>query len=414
MNEFKEKAQLWASSFSMASIMDSQGYADPYARFDWCICAGEKERFVSKNKGSFLQIQAFIDRHPQSFIPGFLSYELKDEVEDLESQLPDYTDFPLACFFIPRYRIIANGDTIWIDAAQAEQVLQEILSQDRTLPPFSFSGSIQQRMSEQEYKQTFSSVYQHLLRGDIYEMNLCQEFYAEQVDLHPLSTYQKLTSSSPTPFSSFFKLDDLYVISASPERFLQKKANVVLSQPIKGTAARFSDPEKDKASRMHLLNSEKERSENVMIVDLVRHDLTRSALPGTVQVKSLMEVQSFKQVHQLVSSITCQVSQDLPLSKLLQQTFPPGSMTGAPKKRAMELIEHFEKSRRGVYSGTLGYFYKGDFDFNVVIRSILYNAKNRYLSFQVGGAITVQSDADQEYQECLLKASAIINLLKGT
>lgn len=393
--------------------MDTRGYPDPYSRFQWCICAGEADRYVAQEGNTFQDLQDFINRYPQAFIPGYLGYDLKDEVELLSNQLPDHSDFPRAFFFLPKYRILGDQDTVWIEGTHPQQVLQAILKVNAALPAFSFSGELKARMSKKAYNQAFQAIYQHLLRGDIYEMNLCQEFYAEQSSIDPLAAYIQLTTGSPTPFSCFLKMDAYYIISASPERFLQKKGPQLCAQPIKGTAPRYRDPDKDQQSKENLLHSPKERSENIMIVDLLRHDITRSAIPGSVKVKDLLQIQSFPQVHQLVSTILCQTDPEIPLTQIIKNAFPPGSMTGAPKKRAMEIIETYEKNKRGVYAGAIGYFHQGDFDFNVVIRSMLYNALKRYLSFQVGGAITLGSDAEAEYEECLLKASAIIRLLKG-
>jgi len=221
-----------------------------------------------------------------------------------------------------------------------------------------------------------------------------------------------LNKLSPTPFANYFKINDHYIISATPERFLSRRGRKLISQPIKGTSSRNSDFIKDTEQKEALYSNEKERAENVMIVDLVRNDLTKSAKQGTVRVEELFGVYSFKQVHQMISTVVCDLDENLSNAKIISNTFPMGSMTGAPKISAMQLAEKYESSKRGVYSGAVGYFApNADFDFNVVIRTLLYNAKNKYLSFHVGSAITLDSDPEGEYEECLLKGKAIIDVL---
>lgn len=412
MESFKRKALQWASSFSTLCLLDSHGFEDPYSRFQWTLCAGEQQRFhPGEGTSAFPGIQQFIDRFPDAFIPGFLSYDLKNEAEALESSLPDHTGFDTAFFFLPRYTLQAINGVVHISGKQAAEVLQQILEQPQDEDIFQFEGRIRPRISRQGYREAFDAVSRHIQRGDIYEMNLCQEFYAAQCNLNPVAAYMQLSQLSPTPFSGFLCYDRKYIISASPERFLQKTGSRLISQPIKGTARRYADPGQDARSRQRLRDSEKERSENVMIVDLVRHDLTRSARPASVQVPGFLEIQSFRQVHQMVSTVSAEARRDLSSTEIIRNTFPPGSMTGAPKKRAMEIIEACEFSRRGVYSGCMGYFKGADFDFNVIIRSLLFNAQSGYLSFHVGGAITAASLEASEYEECLLKASAIQSLL---
>src|SRR5690606_12086207 len=231
--------------------------------------------------------------------------------------------------------------------------------------------------------------------------------------IKPVEIYHALNRISPTPFSVYFKASGRYVISASPERFLCRRGNKLISQPIKGTSPRNPDQVQDEAHKFMLLNNEKEKAENVMIVDLVRNDLTRSARPGSVQVEELFGVYSFRQVHQLISTVVCEKADNLSNTRIIANTFPMGSMTGAPKISALKLAEKYERSRSGVYSGAIGYFGPdGNFDFNVVIRTLLYNASTNYLSFQTGSAITLDSDPEKEYEECILKAQAIMEVLK--
>lgn len=394
INLFKEKARLWASSFSTVCIMDSNGYSDPYGSFALRIAIGEKDRYQSNDHEKIKELEHFIDRYPNTFIPGYFSYDRH------------------IFFFVPKILLDITEKTVIIDAADPNSVIQKIEETPIKYQKVNFQGKIQPCMSRDDYRNAFNALRKHILRGDIYEVNLCQEFYAENARLHPFAAYIELNAISPTPFSCFFKYDDTSLISASPERFLYHNHNTIISQPIKGTAPRGKTPYEDKAIVEKLKNSPKEQSENIMIVDLVRNDLTASAQPGTVTVKELLGVYSFKQVHQLISTVSCKAKSGIDSTNIIANTFPPGSMTGAPKLRAMELIEKYEKSKRGIYSGSIGYFEgKGKFDFNVVIRTLIYNTKENYLSFHVGGAVTAQSIEEDEYNECLLKASAIRQML---
>jgi para-aminobenzoate synthetase component 1 len=272
--------------------------------------------------------------------------------------------------------------------------------------------AIRSRFDRNEYIQTIQEIQKHIQRGDIYEINFCQEFYVKNAEIDPLMVFIALNNLSPTPFANYFKINNLFIISATPERFLSRRGNKLISQPIKGTSSRNTDAKRDEMQKDELLKNEKERAENVMIVDLVRNDLTKSAKPGTVRVEELFGIYSFKQVHQMISTVVCEADEKLSNTGIIANTFPMGSMTGAPKIRAMQLAEKYERSKRGVYSGAVGYFApNGDFDFNVVIRTILYNAQQKYLSFHVGSAITLDSDPEKEYEECLLKGKAIRDVL---
>lgn len=395
INIFKEKAQLWASSFSSVCIFDSNGYKDPYSSLSFMIAVGTEAEYRSNGPVDAVALQEFIDSHPEQIIPGYLTYELA------------------AFFFVPKYVITCKSDIVTILGHNSESIIQAIESTADTSEPINFKGEIKARMSRDEYSYSFNKLKEHILKGDLYEVNLCQEFYVDNAELNSYRAYKELNATSPTPFSCYFKHDDLAIISASPERFLSRKGNIIVSQPIKGTAPRGKTPKEDIENREHLRNDPKEISENVMVVDLVRNDLSVIAEPGTVKVEELLGVYSFKQVHQLISTISCNAREGLSSSELVTKAFPPGSMTGAPKISAMELIKRYEKSNRGLYAGSIGYFNGNhDFDFNVIIRTIIYNLNTRYLSFHVGGAVTSLALEEQEFEECLLKASAINSLLK--
>jgi para-aminobenzoate synthetase component 1 len=345
-----------------------------------------------------------------------LSYDLKNETEGLASDNSDHIGFPDLCFFIPEVILQLSGQELLIGTFndRHETIFHEIcameppMGKERTAPT-----PINSRISRAEYIRIIQQLQQHILRGDCYEINFCQEFFASDVTIDPVQVYCSLSDTSPNPFAAYYKTGDRYLLCASPERYLKKEGDHIFSQPIKGTAQRnLHDAGEDVKNREHLYNSAKDRSENVMIVDLVRNDLSKICEEASVQVEELFGIYSFPQVHQMISTVSGQLRSDIHFIEAIKATFPMGSMTGAPKKRVMELIEQYEQTRRGIFSGAVGYITPdGDFDFNVVIRSIMYNAANKYLSFQAGSAITFYSDPEKEYEECLLKAAAIKKVL---
>ncbi|MEC7262982.1 MAG: anthranilate synthase component I family protein, partial [Bacteroidota bacterium] len=293
-----------------------------------------------------------------------------------------------------------------------QQIVASIHSNESS-KPVDRPVKIKMRIHKDTYFEKANSFLQHIHRGDIYEANFCQEFYAENSTIDPIAVYQKLNAISEPPFAVFMKLQERYLMCASPERYLKKMGQMVISQPIKGTAPRGKTKSEDLKFKTDLEHDEKEKAENIMIVDLVRNDLSKSALQGSVKVEELCKVHSYKQVHQMISTIISTVSKEKNPIELIKETFPMGSMTGAPKLSAMQIIENLEETKRGLYSGAVGYFDpNGDFDFNVVIRSILYNEANKYVSFSVGSAITSKSDPEKEYRECLLKAKAMRKVLE--
>lgn len=413
--QFEKQALEWAQQFDEVCFFHSNGYRDEYTQIESLLAVQALHSFVAKDNNIFMALEKFRARHPNKWMPGFFSYDLKNETEDLTTSFPDRLAFPEAYFFVPSIILYFQDKQVRIEAPHPQDVYQDIL----TFVPRAHIDSqkkagitFQKRMTKARYMEAFQNMLAHIRKGDIYEVNLCQEFYAERVALSPLAVYQKLNKVSPTPFSCFFKRKENYILSASPERFLAKRGNTLISQPIKGTAPRGMTEEEDFRLIETLRNNPKEIAENVMIVDLVRNDLTRSAQAGTVKADRQLEVHTFEQVHQLVSTISCQKKTAISDVAAIRNTFPAGSMTGAPKISAMKLCDRYENSKRGIYSGAVGYFDPaGNFDFNVVIRSLLYNSKNEYLSFHTGGAITIDADAENEYAECLLKASAILKTL---
>lgn len=409
---FKQKALHWANQFDVCCLLDSNQYPDVYSAYDFILAADVQAEIQCNSGNAFEQLKAFQEANKQ-WLFGFFSYDLKNEIEDLVSNNTDHLNFPELYFFIPKYLIaVKNGKAEVLIGDDA--VLNEI--NDFKIEESESTGqlNIERRLSKTAYLNKVEKLKEHIIRGDIYEVNFCQEFFAENAKINPVETFGLLNDISPTPFAGFLKVNEHYILSATPERFLAKRGSKLISQPIKGTARRSADSKEDEQIKIQLRNDVKEQSENVMIVDLVRHDLTKSAVKGSVKVEELFGIYSFPQVHQMISTITCELDSAIHFIDTIKNAFPMGSMTGAPKVKAMKLIEQYEETKRGVYSGSFGCISPdGNFDFNVVIRSILYHSANQYLSFQVGGAITYNSDAEKEYEECLLKASAILKVLNA-
>ncbi|KLT65741.1 anthranilate synthase component I family protein [Pedobacter sp. BMA] len=410
ISDFKKKAIHWADQFDVCCVLDSNEYKDAYSVYDYIIAAGVQKDLTCLEGAGFETLKTFYETHKQ-WIFGFFSYDLKNELEDLHSENIDYLNFPDLYFFIPQYLIAVKHGKIELLLGN-KAVLEQIEAYQPVNNARVSSPDIKQRISKNQYISKVELLKSHIVRGDIYEVNFCQEFFADHAAINPLETFELLNQVSPTPFAGYFKYHHQYILSATPERFLCKRGSKLISQPIKGTARRSHNPQEDKQIKVQLRNDTKEQSENVMIVDLVRHDLTKSAVKGSVKVEELFGIYTFPQVHQMISTISCELDPGIHFIDAIKNAFPMGSMTGAPKVKAMNLIEEYEETKRGIYSGSFGCISPdGDFDFNVVIRSILYNAENRYLSFQVGGAITYHCDPEKEYDECLLKASAILKVL---
>jgi para-aminobenzoate synthetase component I len=409
----KEKVLNWAQQFDTFSFLDNHQYQiEPHSME--CLLAAGVRRQLKVDAGNALgQLQKFIDDR-KSWLFGHLGYDLKNEIEAFSNSQKSGIEFPDLFFFEPEVIIRLGEKEMMIEAENPDEVFAAISVASQPTDGFkSNTVQVQSRFSQQEYISTIKKLQQHILRGDCYEINFCQEFYDEEAMIDPVSVYKKLSNISPNPFSALYKMDDQWLICASPERFLKKQGNKILSQPIKGTSKRVKgNKRQDEISKNDLLHSAKDRSENVMVVDLVRNDLAKVCKEGTVQVDELYGIYSFPQVHQMISTVSGELDSDITFSDIIKATFPMGSMTGAPKRRVMQLIEQYEQTKRGIFSGAVGYISPDDdFDFNVVIRSIMYNANTGYLSFQTGSAITFYSDPEKEWEECLLKATAIKTVL---
>jgi len=401
--------------FSIFCFLDNHEY-DFDKSYECVAGVGVLKSIISNGANSLRDIDQILQT-TADWIFGHLAYDVKNEIENLQSYNPDYVCFPDFYFFIPEIVFILTEDELKIgvfNSAAAQKIYDEIISSEPIEGVRYPSPLLRARFSKEEYIETVKKLQQHILRGDCYEINFCQEFYSNQLVIDPLLVYKKLSELSPNPFSAFYKHNDEYLMCASPERFVKKKGNTIMSQPIKGTANRVkNDLAADEQRKDNLFYNDKERSENIMIVDLVRNDLAKICTQGSVSVKEFLKVYTFPQVHQMISTVAGNLKENISIADVFYATFPMGSMTGAPKKKVMELIEKYEKTRRGLFSGTLGYINpEGDFDFNVVIRSILYNQSNSYVSIQAGSAITFKSDPKNEYEECLLKITAMKKALE--
>lgn len=381
------------------------------------LAAGAETSFQlsRSDTGRLDEMQAFIDAHRGKWMIIALSYELKDHIERLTTSHQDPVGFPMVHIYVPQTLLsLEKGRicTVQQHSANAEETLREAIQTSfRELPPVVVE--LTPRLSQQDYLDDIRRMQDHIQRGDIYEVNYCQEFFTETTDFHPFATYRKLHHLTRAPFSAFHRCGSSYLLCASPERYLKREGHTVISQPIKGTIRRGRTPQEDQALVEQLRNDPKERSENIMITDLVRNDFSRSAIPGSVVVEELCGIHSFETVHQMISTVRATLPEGVSFTQLIRDTFPMGSMTGAPKVSAMKLIDRYERSARGLYSGTVGYIDPaGNTDLNVVIRSLLYNASSGYLAARVGGAITAASVPENEYEECLLKADALFNAIR--
>lgn len=410
--EMKQKVLNWLQQFDTFCFLDNHQYQINPHTVECLIAAGEKRRLQVNAGTALLQLQEFIDVK-QSWLFGHLGYDLKNEIEKLTTAKKSGIQFPDLFFYEPEIIIRLAENEIMIEAVNANSVFEEIINSSPSPSLQTTTPVIKNRISKEEYIEVVKKIKEHILRGDCYEINFCQEFFAEQTLIDPIEVYIQLSDFSPNPFSALYKMNNQWLICASPERFIKKQGDNILSQPIKGTARRVIGNEyKDEISRNELFNSAKDRSENVMVVDLVRNDLAKVCAEGTVQVDELYGIYSFPQVHQMISTVSGRVKANTSFTDIIKATFPMGSMTGAPKRSVMGLVEQYEQTKRGIFSGAVGYISpEGDFDFNVVIRSIMYNADTAYLSFQTGSAITYYSDPENEWEECLLKAKAIKTVL---
>ncbi|MFK8007467.1 MAG: anthranilate synthase component I family protein [Saprospiraceae bacterium] len=417
---FKKKAFAWATQFEVVSYLDSNQHISKYSKYEALLAVGAEDEILpsEKEQSSFETLKSFYDTK-KDWIFGFLTYDVKNEIEDLHSNNLDNIELPNLHFFQPKIVIEFLQKEIKIHSKyeKAISVFEEI-NETSILNGSIFSNKkiqkkdIQHRIPKEEYLEKIGQIKSHISKGDIYEMNFCQEFFVEDAEVNPYTLFEKFNTIGKAPFAAFYKFKNKYLLCESPERFVTKRGQKLISQPIKGTIKRGVTVEEDEQLKKQLYHSPKDRSENVMIVDLVRNDFGKSCKAGSVEVEELFGIHSFEQVHQMISTIVGVLEEDVHFVDAIKNAYPMGSMTGAPKIRAMELIEQFEKTKRGLYSGAVGYITpEGDFDFNVVIRSMIYNEDKKYLSYQTGGAIIFDSNPEGEYEECLLKAKGFFQMM---
>ena len=414
-NSFKVQILHWINQFEVCTFLDTHAYASPYAAID-CIAAVHPTSFISLEKVAPSKVDAYIEQNKGEWIFAHFNYEYHNITKPNNKE--NLTGFPLAYLYTPAVTIELKENKVSIETVQdnPQGVFDQILATVTDQPIPSTTRSITPLVNKADYLENIHKILALIKRGEFYEINYCQAFEAAITNVDPVNLYKTLTTLSPTPFACFYKNDVSYLLCASPERYLQKKGTGLVSQPIKGTIKRNPQNEVDDQLQLEILqNSSKDKSENVMVVDLVRNDLSKICEPGSVEVSELFGIYSYPQVHQMISTITGKINNNISFSEILEATFPMGSMTGAPKKSVMETIDLLEPTKRGLYSGTVGYINPaGDFDFNVVIRSIFYNSQSGSVNYQVGGGITIYSDPEKEYEECLLKASAIKKVLAPT
>ncbi|MDC0177395.1 anthranilate synthase component I family protein [Polaribacter sp.] len=411
--EFKHNLLSWAQQFETVLWLDSNNDHQKYSTFDGVLAADDFTSIHTDYYKAFEKLKEY-QSITKDYIFGYITYDVKNDVEQLSSTNFDGLNFADLYFFQPKKLFFIKGNSIafhYLKMVDDEikddfEEIQKFKSPTSQVPKSELK--IKLRIHKDEYYAKASRFLEHIKEGNIYEANFCQEFYAEDATINPVEVYKHLNQISEPPFASFLKLEDKYALCASPERYLKKEGLHIISQPIKGTAKRLVSELEDAKLASDLMRNEKERAENVMIVDLVRNDLSKTAKKGSIKVEELCKVYSFKQVHQLISTVVSEIEETTHPVDVLKDSFPMGSMTGAPKISAMKIIEDLEETKRGLYSGTVGYFTpENDFDFNVIIRSILYNETKKYVSYSVGSAITAKSIVEKEYEECLLKAKAM-------
>jgi para-aminobenzoate synthetase component 1 len=417
---FKLKALSWANHFNTCCLLDGNDYpVSTYPARNWVLAVDALDE-MQAGENAFELLKSFhaaCDRE----IFGFFGYDLKNQLENLQSLNPDRLKFPDLYFFKPRFiiEIIESRVTINRNYPETFAIIEAIQKTDvadlNNESPDNLSIQLESRTARDEYLENVTAIKQQIGRGDFYELNYCTEFYATGVTINPVEIFMRLNKKGKAPFSCYFKLYDKYLLCASPERFLKKEGDKLISQPIKGTIKKGETAAENEPLKQQLQNDPKERAENIMIVDLVRNDLSKSSKVGSVQVEELCAVYEFNTVNQMISTVASQIVEGVHFIDAIKNAFPMGSMTGAPKIEVMKSIDLHENFRRSLYSGAVGYIsQEGDFDFNVVIRSILYNSGEKYLSLPAGGAITFDSKAENEFDEILLKARSMMEVLRAS
>lgn len=416
-HQIKSKLIQWANQFEEVVWLDSNDYPNSHNNYQ-AILAVEAERFFRTDSIKALDELKEYRKTNKDWLFGYLSYDAANLEVIQTNQKSDLLQFSKLNFFHPRKIFILKKNRIEIHYSSEKQgeiekdwnSINEIIPKKPSHKKLNLD--VKARLSKQEYLDKVETIKSYIDQGKITEINFCQEFYT-QADLeHPLAVYQHLNKISKTPFAAYLRLNDKYVMCASPERYLSHTDGEVKAQPIKGTAKRKKKELEDQQFRIALENNEKEVLENTIATEMIVNELYAIAEEGSVQVTELSKAYTFEQVHQLISTIVCQLHPKLEAIDAIIATYPMGSMTGIPKESSLSIIDELENFNRSLYSGSIGYFAPNDdFDFNVVIRSILYNATTNYVSFAAGGAITALSDPEKEYEECMVKVKAMAEVL---
>ena len=408
---FKQKMLNWANQFNIFCFLDNNKYNFNEPAFECMLAVGCSSSYSFTGKSDAENLQSFYNKNP-TWLFGNFGYNAFSTAYTKQTEVDA---FGQGFFFEPEIIIKVSGDKVEVIKTNIDENLLIATIEKFQCKKNNTVQKInaQPLFTKEKYIAKIKKVQEHIARGDCYEINFCQKFEAINATISPIDTYQKLAALSPAPFGALYKVNNDYCICSSPERFLEKQGTTLTSQPIKGTSRRVADKVVDAANKLHLTQSEKEKSENVMIVDLVRNDLSMVCKKGSVHVKELFGVYSFPQVHQMISTIQGEVDKDAAALHLIEACYPMGSMTGAPKQKVMQLIENYEEVDRGLFSGSIGYFTPdNNFDFNVVIRSIFYNDATNALYFFAGSGITFYSNAEKEYDECLAKVEALLQVLQ--
>lgn len=413
---FEKKALLFAQKSKHLVFLNSNNQPDDYKMQESILAFEPLSELLIEEDNAFEKLENYKKR-TNDWLFGFLTYDLKNQLQRLKSENFDGLNFPDLFFFQPKKIIFINSNNVVFHYLlnNENEILKDFNSINSLTIVEDFTKAnleIKQRISKEQYLEKVKQMQYEIAQGNIYEANFCMEFFSENKPIKPLKTYWDLNNISKAPFSSLLKMNNKYAISASPERYIQKQNQTIISQPIKGTAKRSGNKLEDENLKHQLQSNQKERAENIMIVDLVRNDMSKIAKKNSVTVDELCGIYSYNQTHNMISTIRAELNSEATFIDVIKETFPMGSMTGAPKYSAMKIIENLEQTKRGLYSGAIGYFTpEDDFDFNVVIRSVLYNQSEQYVSFSVGSAITFKAIAEQEYEECLLKAKAMKQVL---
>ncbi|MDT8347944.1 MAG: anthranilate synthase component I family protein, partial [Flavobacteriaceae bacterium] len=404
--------------------LDSNLHQDKYGKYEWLCAYGAAKQLIIRpdSPDALQQISDFLNQHPNEWIFFSISYDFKNHLEQLSSNNTDYFEFPDAVFTLPKTVIFKekNAQEPGFYSYNSKQSKQEFFEEINAFNVEEKSNAnpvdrqLNACMDFKQYQLAFEALMEEIRFGNTYEANLCMAFTNTVDHFEPFTTFTKLNQLSKAPFAAFTRHENHFLISASPERFIAKRQQQLIAQPIKGTAARAKEPTEDLARKNSLIHNPKERSENIMIVDLMRNDLSKICVRNSVEAVELCAVYSFEHVHQMISTIVGTLAEDKNFSEVLGALFPMGSMTGAPKISTMHIIERLENFKRSMYSGCVGYMNpNGDFDSSVIIRSLLYHQKKQQLTAAAGSAVTHRSSLHAEYEECLHKAAALMSVIGG-